>query len=221
MEKGVLKASWISDGWWRFLAHNPSISLRSGDATANVRMEAVNEKNIMAYFDLLKEMYDKPELSGHPECIYNIDETGNAAWATSTKNCFQKGCQINPITYIRSESSNYDHWLWKYLWTSPTTFHYAAKQPNALWTRGSISSSRYTVSIKEWIIKSFFSFSSRNTFFYPYCQLPSPCITWWPQLSFWACYNQVCKGKQCGSVLSSPAYYSGVPAPWLQFLWIP
>ena len=76
-EKGVLKASRISDGWWRrFLARNPSISLRSGDATANVRMEVVNEKNITAYFDLLKEVYDELELSDHPECIYNMDETG-------------------------------------------------------------------------------------------------------------------------------------------------
>ena len=65
-EKGVLKASRISDGWWRrFLARNPSISLRSGDATANVRMEAVNERNITAYFNLLKEVYDELELSDH------------------------------------------------------------------------------------------------------------------------------------------------------------
>ena len=72
-----LKASRISDGWWRrFLECNPSISLRSGDATANVRMEAVNVENITAYFDLLKEVYNELELNDHPECIYNMDETG-------------------------------------------------------------------------------------------------------------------------------------------------
>ena len=48
-EKGALKAIKISDGWWRrFLNCNPSVSLRSGDATAHVRMEAVNVRNITA-----------------------------------------------------------------------------------------------------------------------------------------------------------------------------
>ena len=50
-EKGILRADRISDGWWRrFLECNPSISLRSGDATAHVRMEAVNVENIIAYY---------------------------------------------------------------------------------------------------------------------------------------------------------------------------
>ena len=39
-------------------------------------MEAVNVENITAYFDLLKEVYNELELNGHPECIYNMDETG-------------------------------------------------------------------------------------------------------------------------------------------------
>ena len=33
-------------------------------------------ENITAYFDLLKEVFDELELSDHPECIYNMDETG-------------------------------------------------------------------------------------------------------------------------------------------------
>ena len=37
-------------------------------------MEAVNVENITAYFDLLKEV--ELELNDHPECIYNMDETG-------------------------------------------------------------------------------------------------------------------------------------------------
>lgn len=39
------------------MERNPSISLRSGDKTANFSMEIVNVENITAYFDLLKEVY--------------------------------------------------------------------------------------------------------------------------------------------------------------------
>ena len=47
----------ISDGWWRrFLEQNPTISLRSGDATAGVRMDSINSQNIEAYFNLLREV---------------------------------------------------------------------------------------------------------------------------------------------------------------------
>ena len=28
------------------------------------------------YFDLLREVYDEYEFDSHPECIYNMDETG-------------------------------------------------------------------------------------------------------------------------------------------------
>ena len=28
------------------------------------------------YFDLLREVYDEYEFNSHPECIYNMDETG-------------------------------------------------------------------------------------------------------------------------------------------------
>ena len=39
-----------SDGWWRrFLEWNPTLSLRSGNATAGVRMDAVNSQNMEAY----------------------------------------------------------------------------------------------------------------------------------------------------------------------------
>ena len=96
-EKGVLKASKISDGWWRrFLARNPSISLQSEDATANVRMEAVNE-NITAYFDLLKEVYDELKLSNHPECIYNMDETGMPLEPRPPKVVAKKGAKKSDI----------------------------------------------------------------------------------------------------------------------------
>ena len=52
-EKGRLKDDKINNGWWRrFLERNPSLSLRSGDATAGIRMDAINHENITSYFDL-------------------------------------------------------------------------------------------------------------------------------------------------------------------------
>ena len=47
----------ISNGWWfKFKKRNPSISLRTRDSTAGVRMSAVNSENINYYFDLLEEV---------------------------------------------------------------------------------------------------------------------------------------------------------------------
>ena len=67
----------LSNGWWHnFKKRNPSLSLRSGDLTAAVRMNAVNSENVNTYFDLLEEVFDKYDFHSHPEAIYNMDETG-------------------------------------------------------------------------------------------------------------------------------------------------
>ena len=57
---------------------NPGISLRAGDATAGVRIDAINEENMKKYFDLLEDVYNEFDFKNHPERIYNIDETGVA-----------------------------------------------------------------------------------------------------------------------------------------------
>ena len=45
VDKGKLRRGQISGGWWRrFLERNPGMSLRAGDATAGVRMDAINEE---------------------------------------------------------------------------------------------------------------------------------------------------------------------------------
>ena len=57
-EKGMLKGERISNGWWRrFLERNPTISLRSGDSTAQVQMQAINCDNVEQYYDLLKDVW--------------------------------------------------------------------------------------------------------------------------------------------------------------------
>ena len=76
-EKGILKATRISNGWWRrFMERNPSLRLRRGDPTAGVRMDAVNADNIRGYYALLREVYDEFDFENHPERVYNMDETG-------------------------------------------------------------------------------------------------------------------------------------------------
>ena len=67
-QKHTLKSATISDGWWhRYLKRNPELSLRSGDATAGVRMDAINAVNIKAYFELLKQVYKKYGFESRPE----------------------------------------------------------------------------------------------------------------------------------------------------------
>ena len=76
-QKSTLKGSAISDGRWnKYLKRNPEISLRCGDSTAGVRMDAINAENMKAYFDLLRQIYDEHGFESRPECIYNMDETG-------------------------------------------------------------------------------------------------------------------------------------------------
>ncbi len=56
----TLKKSRISDGWFRrFMDRQPHLRLRKGDVTANVRMHAMNNIEVLNnYFKLLKEVMD-------------------------------------------------------------------------------------------------------------------------------------------------------------------
>lgn len=77
VDKGVLRGSCISDGWWRrFLERHPQLSLRCGDATGHVRMNAMTRDNLTNYFNLLRDCFKENGLKDHPEQIYNMDESG-------------------------------------------------------------------------------------------------------------------------------------------------
>jgi hypothetical protein len=44
----------MSSGWWiRFLEQQPELSLRRGDATAHVRMDAVNSETMKQLLSLM------------------------------------------------------------------------------------------------------------------------------------------------------------------------
>ena len=51
-ENERIKCPSLSDGWWtKFLQRHPNVRLRSGDATAGVRMDAVNTENLCTYYE--------------------------------------------------------------------------------------------------------------------------------------------------------------------------
>ena len=76
-ESGKLRSSHVSDGWWRrFKECQGDLSLRQGDSTAHVRMDAMNQETIDHYFMLLRETLTTHGLLNKPSQIYNVDETG-------------------------------------------------------------------------------------------------------------------------------------------------
>ena len=76
-ERCRLRASHVSDGWWRrFKERQGDLSLRQGDSTAHVRMDAMNQETIDHYFSLLKDTLSTHALLDKPSQIYNVDESG-------------------------------------------------------------------------------------------------------------------------------------------------
>ena len=68
----------ISDDWFRrFLGRQPQLTLRKGDHTAPVRMDATkNQTDSDNYFKELKGILDENKLEDKPGQIYNMDESG-------------------------------------------------------------------------------------------------------------------------------------------------
>lgn len=150
----------ISNGWWdKFMKRNPKLGLRAGDATANVRMDALNKENITEYFDLLKSVYDEHNFYGHPEAIYNMDETGVPLEPRPPKVVAKRGQKKiryrtsgtkSQITVIGCGSATGQ--------VLPPFIIFAAKQINSLWTRDEVSGSRFAVSDSGWTDQELFFF---------------------------------------------------------------
>ena len=63
-EKKLVKKNKISNGWWRgFTERNPMLCLRQGDATAHVRMNAINRA-----ITLLQEGRKRKQITGNWRC---------------------------------------------------------------------------------------------------------------------------------------------------------
>jgi len=149
----ALKAARVTHGWWqRFLKRNPSLSLRSGDSTAAIRLDAVTEENMDNYFDMLKEVFDDGDFWNHPEAIYNMDETGMpleprppkvVARKGQKKVRYQTSGQKQQITVIGCASATGQ--------CLPPFVIFAAKKLNHMWTRNGVSGANYAYSDKGWI----------------------------------------------------------------------
>ena len=73
----MLKKEKVTDGWFRrFKERQPQLSLRKGDATANVRMNCLNKETTARYFSMLKDVLLEHNLLDSPAQIYNVNETG-------------------------------------------------------------------------------------------------------------------------------------------------
>ena len=148
-EKGMLRKSHISDGWWRrFLERHPKLSLRYGDATGHVRMDAVTKENITNYFDLLKECLEEHDFASHPERIYNMDESGVPLDPKPPRVVTRKGQRKvryrskGQVTVIGCCNGTGQ--------AIPPMVIFNAKQLNPLWTKGEVPGTRYGLSDKGW-----------------------------------------------------------------------
>ena len=153
LDKAVLKGKKISDGWFRrFMERQPYLRLHKGDATANVRMNYVNEETMTEYFDLLKSVLMENELMESPNHIYNVDETGMPLERRPPKVVTKKGrkkvrCRTSgnksQITVIGCVSA-----------TSQAILPFVifdAKSLNMDWRKGEIPGTTYGLSDKGWV----------------------------------------------------------------------
>ena len=165
-QQGTLRGGKISNGWWeKFLKRNPTLSLRSGDSTAGVRMEAINRENLDNYFDLLRSVFDDFDFDKFPESIYNMDETGVPLCPRPPKVIARKGQkkiryrtsgQKAQITVIGCGSATGQ--------VIPPFIIFAAKQISPLWTKDEVNGSRFAVSENGWVDQELFYFWLKEHF---------------------------------------------------------
>lgn len=157
-EKGVLRGKRISDGWWRrFLQRHPNLSLRSGDATGHVRMNAMTEQNLSSYFDLLRDCMLENDLMNHPERIYNMDESGMPLDPKPPKVVAVRGQK--KVRYRCSGTKSQITVLGCCSGTGqamPPFIIFDAKQLNHQWTRGEVPGTRYGLSDSGWTERKLF-----------------------------------------------------------------
>jgi len=157
-EKGLLRKEKISQGWWRnFVSRQGDISLRKGDNTAHVRMDAMNSETINHYFDLLESTLKDNGLLHSPSQIYNVDESGmpldpkapNIVAETGTKKvryrCTGRKRQITIVACGNAVGQ-----------IIPPTIIYEGKKMNHSWTNGEVPGTMYGCSDKGWITTDLF-----------------------------------------------------------------
>ena len=99
----LVDADHVSGGWWRrFIERQGDLSLRQGDSTAHVRMDAMNQETMDHYFSLLHDTLSTHGLLDKPSQIYNVDETDIPFNPRSPKVITTKGRVTKKVRYRTS-----------------------------------------------------------------------------------------------------------------------
>ncbi|XP_065894182.1 uncharacterized protein [Dysidea avara] len=152
--KGLLRKRRISDGWFRrFIERQPRLSLRKGDSTAFVCMDAMKkQQELDNYYITLKNVLTENNLMDKPGQIYNVDESGMPLDHRSLHVVARRGqrkvryCtsgnkfQITIVACINAISQ-----------TMPPFIIFDAKNLNMEWTRGEVPGTTYGLSDSGWI----------------------------------------------------------------------
>ena len=133
------------------------LSLRRGDNTEHVRVDAVNEDTITHYFDLLKQTLIDNSLINSPERIYNVDETGvpldprapNFVTRKGTKKVRYRSTGKKGQTTVVACGSATGQII-------PPTVIFEAKSVNNAWTRNELPGMTYGCSDSGWITTELF-----------------------------------------------------------------
>lgn len=157
-EKGVLKKDKVTDGWYRrFAERQPKLSLRKGDATAHVRMDATTPETMKKYFDLLHECLTEHNLIDSPGQIYNVDETGMSFEHKAPRVLTKKGKRKvryrtsgnkSQVTVIGCVSAA-GHAI-------PPFVIFDAKRLNLQWAEGEVPGTTYGLSSNGWVDSELF-----------------------------------------------------------------
>ena len=131
---------------------HPKLSLRKGDATANVRMDCLNLDTMKQYFSLLKDALQEHGVMDSPAQIYNVDETGmpldhrppKIVTRKGQKNvCYRTSGNKSQITVIGCISAVGQ--------AIPPFVIFDAKNLNVEWTNGEVPGTTYGLSEKGWV----------------------------------------------------------------------
>ena len=152
-EKGVLRKSKITDGWFRrFLERQSHFSLRKGDSTAHVRMDAINAETLHQYFSLLQDTLKEHGLMDKPHQIYNVDESGipfdhktpNVITEKNVKKVrYRTSGRKGQVTIVACASAAGQ--------VIPPMIIFDAKNLQHAWTKGEVPGTKYGLSEKGWI----------------------------------------------------------------------
>jgi len=173
-DKGTLRKSKISDGWYRrFVERQPQLCLRKGDRTAMIRLDAMNNQSALdSYFMLLKDVLEKNSLMDKPGQIFNMDESGIPLDHRSPYVLTRRGTkkvrycssgnkgQVTVVGCINAMGQ-----------ALPPFVVFDAKNLNIQWTDNEVPGTTYGLSdsgwmdmvlFKEWLLKHFLRHAGAN-----------------------------------------------------------